>query len=240
MINIECTKPSDKEEIFKEILIQTDTYTIGIDELKKIRISLCEGIDVNEEEIISSLVKIVMDIDNLPMENEDRDKYKRDIANIYQIGLSRGKEEAIIYANNLKEIIETNLLMNRKKDLFQPTIIGFIIIVLVCIVFIDNDIGNILIYGSIGGILSVIIQNNKFSIDYKVDKKLLKFEAFKLVLLSNIMSLIGNLAIESQFIFPNFYQSESFKYLVYILCGYSQTFIPNILKNFESKSAEEN
>mgnify|MGYP001008356479 CR=1 FL=1 len=230
----------DKDDIFKEVLIQTEEYTIGIDELQRVRISVDSEIDEHKDEIISTLVKTVMDIDNLPMESEDRDRYKRDIANIYQIGLSRNKEEAIVYANNLKEIIETNLLMNRKKDLFQPTIIGFVIIVVVCMKFINNNIGEIFIYGSIGGILSVIIQNNKFNIDYKVDKKLLKFEALKLVLLSNIMSLIGNLAIESQFIFSNFYQTQSFKYLVYILCGYSQTFIPNILKNFELKSDGEN
>lgn len=230
----------DKDDIFKEVLIQTEEYTIGIDELQRVRISVDPEIDEHKDEIISTLVKTVMDIDNLPMESEDRDRYKRDIANIYQIGLSRNKEEAIVYANNLKEIIETNLLMNRKKDLFQPTIIGFVIIVVVCMKFINNNIGEIFIYGSIGGILSVIIQNNKFNIDYKVDKKVLKFEALKLVLLSNIMSLIGNLAIESQFIFSNFYQTQSFKYLVYILCGYSQTFIPNILKNFELKSDSEN
>lgn len=230
----------DKDDIFKEILIQTEEYSIGIDELQRVRISVDSEIDEHKEEIISSLVKTVMDIDNLPMESGDRDRYKRDIANIYQIGLSINKEEAIIYANNLKEIIETNLIINRKKDLFQPTIIGFVIIVLFCMIFINNNIGEIFIYGSIGGILSVIIQNNKFNIDYKVDKKVLKFEAFKLVLLSNIMSLIGNLAIESQFIFSNFYQNQSFKYLVYILCGYSQTFIPNILKNFELKSESEN
>ena len=230
----------DKDDIFKEVLIQTEEYTIGIDELQRVRISVDSEIDEHKDEIISTLVKTVMDIDNLPMESEDRDRYKRDIANIYQIGLSINKEEAIIYANNLKEIIETNLIINRKKDLFQPTIIGFVIIVVVCMKFINNNIGEIFIYGSIGGILSVIIQNNKFNIDYKVDKKVLKFEAFKLVLLSNIMSLIGNLAIESQFIFSNFYQNQSFKYLVYILCGYSQTFIPNILKNFELKSESEN
>lgn len=225
----------DKDDVFKEILIEEENYTIGIDEFKWVRISVEQEI----ENKISSLIKIVMDINNLPMEDKDRDRYKRDIANIYQIGFSTERSEAIEYANNLKEIIETNLLMNKRKDLFKPTIVSFLIVVIICIVFIKNTIGDILIYGSIGGILSIIIQNNKFNIDFKVDKKLLKFEAFKLVLLSNIMSLIGGLAIESQFIFSNFSQNQSFKYLVYILCGYSQTFIPNILKNFESKSDSE-
>ena len=131
-------------------------------------------------------------------------------------------------------------IIQRKYDLFFPTILGFIIIIttavlLTVLVRIDmvRQILSPIIYGSIGGILSVIIQNNKFNIEYKVSKKILKFEAFKLILLSNIMALIGQVVLNSDLIFSNLGQKENFQLLIYILCVYSQTFIPNILKNFE-------
>lgn len=174
------------------------------------------------------------------MEEETRDNYKRDIANIYQVGICEGINNAEKYASNLKNIIENNLIIQRKYDLFFPTILGFIIIIttavlLTVLVRIDmvRQILSPIIYGSIGGILSVIIQNNKFNIEYKVSKKILKFEAFKLILLSNIMALIGQVVLNSDLIFSNLGQKENFQLLIYILCGYSQTFIPNILKNFE-------
>lgn len=231
----------DIKSIFKDILIKNDSYTIGIDELHRIRLEIGQEED-SKENIVSGLVKMVMEIDNLPMEFEDREKYKRDIANIYQIGLTEGEERAKEYADNLKEIIEKNLIIHRKMDLYAPTILGFIIIILVFSVAdslsLSYSLKAPLIYGSIGGILSVIVQNNKFNIDYKVDKKLLKFEAIKLVILSNIMAIIGSLAIESRTIFANMSGGDTFMKLVYVLCGYSQTFIPNVLKNFEIKSEE--
>lgn len=217
-----------------------DIYKIGLDEFQRIRISIDGNADEEVKSILSKLVKNVMEIDNLLIETEDRIKYKRDIANIYQIGITEGEEAAVKYAENLKDIIENNLIINRKFDLFAPTILGFIIvIILFCIagdMSLAYKIKDPVIYGSIGGILSVIIQNNKFDIDYKVDKKLLRFEAVKLVLISNIMALIGDLAIDSQLIFSDMVKDGSLKLLIYVLCGYSQTFIPNILKNFELKN----
>jgi hypothetical protein len=96
-----------------------------------------------------------------------------------------------------------------------------------------------LIYGSLGGILSAIVQTNKFDIDYKVDKSLLKFEPIKLVILSNVVSVIGGLAIQSKIVFSNSSGEDAFIKLVYVLCGYSQTHIPHLLKNFEIKSKDE-
>lgn len=230
----------NEEDIYIEKLIINENYTIGVDKLNRVRISINDNENNEIELIISQLAKFVLEINNLPMEEETRDNYKRDIANIYQVGICEGIDNAEKYASNLKNIIENNLIIQRKYDLFFPTILGFIIIIttavlLTVLVRIDmvRQILSPIIYGSIGGILSVIIQNNKFNIEYKVSKKILKFEAFKLILLSNIMALIGQVVLNSDLIFSNLGQKENFQLLIYILCGYSQTFIPNILKNFE-------
>lgn len=195
---------------------------------------------------MANLIKLVMDIDSLPMDKYEREKYKRDIANIYQIGLNDGQEVAEEYANSLKSIIEKNLIIQRKKDLFQPSIIIFLcIIVIASISEVKNvlcDIYNPIVFGSIGGILSIVVQNNKLNIDYKVNKELLRFESFKLVLIPIIMAIVGKIAIQSKFILGNIeqYNSDYFIFLIYIICGYSQTFIPNILKNLEFNSSQIN
>lgn len=242
--NINSDNIEDESEvisIFEETLISNNRYKIGIDELQRVRIEIEQ--DEDDKQIVSALVRMVMEIDNLPMELEDRKKYKRDIANIYQIGLNEGEKNAKEYANNLKEIIEKNLIIHRKKDLYGPTILGFCIIIvsfsIVDLLYPAYTLKSPLIYGSLGGILSVIVQNNKVDIDYKVDKSLLKFEAIKLVILSNVMAIIGGLAIESKVIFSNLSANDAFIKLAYVLCGYSQTYIPNLLKNFEIKSKDK-
>ncbi|MDU4604533.1 MAG: hypothetical protein E6Y31_09810 [Clostridium perfringens] len=229
----------DKKCIFKEILIKTTDYTIGVDELLNIRIHL-QPTAKSKDLPISKFVKLVMEINILPMSEKERHRYKRDIANIYQIGFEEDEASGVEYAQSLKQMIERNLLIQRKKDLFQPAIIGFLIIMIITsIPFFNHYISDFyfpIFYGSIGGILSIIIQNNKFNIDYQVDEKLLKFESAKLILVSNIMAIIGLLVIKSEIVLSNITKDSSpyFIYLIYVLCGYSQTFIPNLLKNFES------
>ena len=195
-----------------------------------------------------------MDIDNLPMDKYEREKYKRDIANIYQnSNLNNGQEFAEEYANNLKRIIEKNLIIQRKNDLFIPSIKMFLLIIGISAILIGilsafkvsnilSDMCYAILFGSIGGVLSIIVQNNKFNIDFKIDKDLLKFESFKLVLISISMSIVGNIAIKSKFILGNIeqYNSSYFIFLIYIICGYSQTFIPNILKSIEFNSSKVN
>ncbi|HHD2591880.1 TPA: hypothetical protein ACOTFJ_000901 [Clostridium perfringens] len=209
-----------------------------MDNILNIRLRIIEESNLPKIEI-SKFVKLVMEINSLPMNDDERNKYKRDIANIYQIAFEDGEKLAIEYAEGLKNLIEQNLIIQRKEDLFKPSIFGFLfILAITSIPFSKNYIGDFyhpIFYGSIGGLLSIIIQNNKFDIDYKVDKKLLKFESLKLILVSNIMAIVGFIAINSGIILSNLNTSNSqyFLYLIYILCGYSQTFIPSLLKNFE-------
>lgn len=189
------------------------------------------------------MLEIVNEIDNLPLNETERNAYKNNIANVYQIALLENVELAKEYGTSLKNKIEKNLVIRKKQELYLPTIVALIIIViLVYILYRNNLIGDIvypLIYGSIGGLLSMIIQNR--DIDYKVEDKFLYFEGFKLILLCNIMAIVGYIAIESKIILGNIdlNSSKYLYYLIYIICGYSQTFIPNMLKNFEIENLQK-
>lgn len=138
-------------------------------------------------------------------------------------------------------------MIRKKQVLFLPVIVGYILIATVmCIMLLKWNIifpiSYPIICGSIGGALSIIFQNNKLEIDYCVADNLLYFESFKLIMLPNLMSVIGYMAIESEFIMGNIVNVQKGEYLrllIYVICGYSQTFIPNILKNFELKDIKK-
>lgn len=215
-------------------LVKLQNGSIFQDETKRVRINLPSA-DYSK---ISKVHKIVLDINNMPMDNKDRDYYAMDIANIYQIAY---KEEAAAeeYATSLKEIIEKNLLIRRKLQFVRPCVIGFGLIIISIVALIDRGYNlyalKPMLYGSLGGVVAVIINNNQFNIDYSVKTEYIKFESFKLIILSNIMAIIGRIAIDSKFILSSLdiASNEYMMFLVYIICGFSQTFVPSILKNFE-------
>lgn len=227
--------------------IKGDGYEIYADETNRIRIKVNNPKETPEVLTkATELVKMVNGIDGLPLNNEERERYQKDIANIYQIGFISDVDLAKEYSIDLKREVERNLIIRKKQTLFFPIVVGFILLVLMGYILqkysIIGEVGYPIIYGSLGGLLSVIFQNNKLDIDYNVRDRLLYFEAFKLVLLSNIMAIVGSLAIRSEIILGNIDYLESgvyIKFLLYVICGYSQTFIPNILRNFELTNTSE-
>ena len=92
------------------------------------------------------------------------------------------------------------------------------------------------IYGSIGGILSLIINQNNLNINYNVNRKSIYVESIKMVIATILMALIGYIAIKSELVLGNidFSKNKYVLYFILIICGYSQTFIPNILNNFNN------
>lgn len=149
-------------------------------------------------------------------------------------------EIALKYSEKLRSEIERNLIIRKKQVLFLPVIVSYIVVIVAMFMLLKLNIiigvSYAIIYGSIGGLLSAIFQNNKLEIDYCVSDKLLYFESFKLVLLSNTMAVIGYIVIKSEFLLGSNFNIQGgyyLRFLVYIICGYSPTFIPNMLKNFE-------
>lgn len=227
--------------IIISIIASGEGYEIYVDELKRIRFKINDTSENNEElNKAFKLSQIVNSIDSLPLNDKERVQYQSDIANIYQIGLLYDMDTALKYSEKLRSEIQRNLVIRKKKVLFLPVILAYLVLIISMFTLlklnINIDFNYAIIYGSIGGLLSAIHQNNKLEIDYYVQDKLLYFEAFKSVILSNIMAIIGYIIIKSGVILGSNFNTEGsdyLRFLVYIICGYSQTFIPNMLKSFE-------
>lgn len=225
-------------------IVQTEGYSIYRDELKKIRIKFDNPSKYSE--LVSKateVLELVNEIDNLPLDDNEIKKYDKNISNIFQIALIENTEMAKKYGENLKNEIEKNLIRRKQKELYLPSIVALIAMTSIIYVLKKNsligEVGYALIYGSIGGIMSMLVQNRE--IDYKVEKKILQFEGFKLVLLCNIMAIVGYIVIKSKVVLGNIDldTNQYLQYIIYFICGYSQTFIPNILKNFEMENLQK-
>lgn len=213
----------------KEIIFQREDIEIYYDKDYKIRV-------ITKARCTENIIKakeIVTQINNLPMSKKMRSAYGMEISNIYQIAYNTGIEQAEHFGKMLLSDIE-NVIITVKKIIF---IIPSIICMLVAIISgnIANSYGLVyadaFIYGPIGGILSIIINQKDIKIDYKVETYILVIESIKMIFISALVAIIGIIAIKSKFLFANidFTNNVYMTYLILIICGYSQSFIPNLL-----------
>ncbi|MDB8804418.1 hypothetical protein [Romboutsia sp. 1001216sp1] len=222
------------EDVIKNKIVDNDICIIGTDITHKVRIRFKENDKIKK---VSKIKRIVTDINNLPMSKSYRKKYSTEIATIYQLALNDEIEDAEILAEDLKKNIEGNIIIQRKIDFIAPAIL-----ILLLVVWVSNNTKYILnseyypcfIYGPIGGILSLIINQNNLEINYNVNKVSIYIESIKMVISTLLMSLIGFIAIKSGLVLGNidFSTNSYVLYFIIIICGYSQTFVPNILNNF--------
>lgn len=217
-----------------EILMRTKEFTIYYDEKYKVRIKIKQ----EEMKDIVDVERTVMEINNLPLSSTIRRNYGQDIANIYKIAYLSGNEEAIKMGKELKAHLEYNLIVYKKIEFILPCVIFTIISILIGIFFkfMSCELAYSLIYGPIGGILSIAVNQNQLKIDYKVENKIIIIEAAKMIALSVIMAEIGFIAIKSQMIFGDIdFDKNNYKlFLSLIMFGYSQNFIPNLLDKLGS------
>jgi len=175
-----------------------------------------------------------MDLNNMPITNKNRKKYGNDIKNIYQMALNKQEASAIEYAKSLKNIMEKNLLLKRKIQYTLPATVTYILLILISYFlfnYLKKDVYTIILFSCIGGVLSLLLKQKDYEIDYKVDEYIIIIESLKRVLLTLIMGIIGYMAIKSKIVFADIKVFDN-KYIVFLMlsvCGYSATFIPNIL-----------
>ncbi|CUN90979.1 Uncharacterised protein [Turicibacter sanguinis] len=184
--------------------------------------------------------EIVMQINDLPMSKKMRKNYGKEISNIYQIAYFKSEVDAENFGNKLLIAIENNIVIYKKIEFIIPSVILTLISVIganICGISSYTYV-SAFIYGPIGGLLAIIIKQQELDIDYKVQRYVLIIESLKKVIISIIVAIIGIISIKSQFIFYSFNFEENIymEYLVLILCGYSQTFIPNLLNKLGSDS----
>jgi E3 ubiquitin-protein ligase DOA10 len=147
---------SDNLQLFKN-----DRCTIRYDEEYKVRISVKSGDDA---QLIVPVNELVMDLNNMRINKKDRKKYGNDIKNIYQMALNKQEASAIEYANKLKNIMESNLLLRRKIEYTLPATISYIILIVLSYIlmsYVKKNIFIIIIFRSLGGILSLLLKQKK-------------------------------------------------------------------------------
>lgn len=212
-------------------LFSNERCTIKFDDEYKIRI---ENISSDDAELIASINKIVMDLNNMPISIKTRKKYGNDIKNIYLMVLNNQKDSAKEYAEKLKGIMERNLELKRMIQYTVPATLIFLSIIILSYLLLSikvKDIYYVCIFSCLGGILSLIYQQKKMNIDYKVDLYIIIIESLKRVILTLVLGCVAYVCLKSNIIFANFNinSNKYFMFLILTICGYSTSFIPNIL-----------
>lgn len=233
----ELSNITEANELFK-----TEDLLVYYDEEFKVRVKAKKQC---QDQIIK-VHGIVTQINLLPMSKVMRKSYVKEVSNIYQIAYLKNENDAKDFGNKLLHTIENNIVLYKKIQFIIPSVILTLLSVISSniVSFIGvNEYGiskftyiSAFIYGPIGGLLAIIINQKELDIDYKVDLYVLVIESFKKFIISVIVSIIGIIAIKSKIIFSSFeFENNIYmEYLFLILCGYSQTFIPNLLDKISS------
>ncbi len=101
-------------------------------------------------------------------------------------------------------------------------------------------IHKILVCGSIGGLLSMSIGIGKLEIDPYADWRINALAGVSRIVIAVLASTFIYFAMQAGLIFSSF--SESSPYAIYalaIVAGFSETFVPNIIRNVETSSDKE-
>ena len=234
-IDIEQNLIPSKEDIF----VRND-IRIYYDNEYKIRVSA-------KSECMDRIIKskdLVNKINNLPMNKRMRISFGIEIANIYQIAYNSDIESADTFGKNLLKTLEEQIVTYKKIEFIIPCTICAILSIICAIIIkriIESDYINAFLYGPIGGILSIIINQSDIDINYKVENYILVIESIKKIAVSIIVSIIGVIIVKSGFVFANidFNSNEYMMYLILIICGYSQSFIPNLLNKLTNNFEKE-
>lgn len=232
-----------EQETSKLTLFESVDLLVYVDNEYKVRAKA----KTENKDRIMDVQSLVMSINNLPMNLVFRKKYSFDIASIYKIACSGTVDKAKEFGENLKQNIENRIITYKKVEFIVPCIIT--VILSMVIYFTINNIAKIysiytyaLLFGPMGGILSIAIKQNEIKIDYKVDKFILVIEGVRMIVISIIMSFISIVAVRSKVLLGNidFKDNLDMLFLVAIIAGYSQHFVPNLLDKLGTEFSYKN
>lgn len=100
---------------------------------------------------------------------------------------------------------------------------------------------HIVFCGSLGGILSIMIGYNDLNIDMDADNKTNQFIGISRIFIASIASLFAYFAIKSGVAFSFLENTESNNgiYLVAMISGFVEMFIPNMMNNIIAKNEQK-
>lgn len=220
---------NENKNIGDEVFFRNSKIIIKCDDNRKIKIeNLCNT--ANEE--ICKLSEIIVKLNNMPMSKSERKICAENIKEIcYVINLDENL--AVKNAMNLKITTEQNLKL-KKRLFYVITAACLFLILIIASAFLLNvfkDVCYVIIYNSLGGILAVFYKQNSLDIDYSIANYIIVLEGIRRVIMTIVAGIIGFIIIKSNIILPNF-DNVADKYtldLIMVICGYSISFIPNIL-----------
>ena len=95
----------------------------------------------------------------------------------------------------------------------------------------------ILIFGMLGGVLSILQHNGKLSYTCSAGKKLVFLQIVSKVTISMLSAFLIAKAFEAEIIFGGLSSQngvEAFKIILYIVAGFSERMVPSLIEKFES------
>lgn len=243
-------KPGDElsGEIIRTIYCSSNNYIVYA--TKKNKNAIYYKANSLEPKSLSQINSILVEINGLSKRIKKSQRYNSEIAHAYAECFEKNQSAAINILENLK------ILMN--KDFIHQAKINYILCNLILIVL--NTLISLSLYytksfvsygpfieyftiatfGSYGGFLSTIFKINNLNFEEEGNKNLLFYLAISRVFISMVSSIIIYVLIKSNLLLCIF-NKEGNVYVFYmfaIVAGFSESFIPDILKKIQNSTDE--
>lgn len=200
---------------------------------------------------ISTISSKIVEIRGLTQKLYNSNKYNGSIAEAYTECLEGNPVNSISILEHIKELAKKDFAHQIKITylICMLSLILFNTIVSIALFYTKNlfDYGPfyqyflIATFGSFGGFLSTIYKINNLNFQEEDSKVLLFFLSISRVFLSMLSSIVIYILIKSNLLLGIFNNTENIYvyYIFSIAAGFSETFVPDILKKIQNSSLNE-
>lgn len=174
--------------------------------------------------------------------DKEHEKFQRHIALFYRESLFGNIETAIKISEKIIEEVNS-FKYNYARLYYLLSCFSTVLILFIFSLIQDNFIQSdylfpytkLMLYGGLGGFISVTISVKKLSLDISFYNWSHSVYGIFRIILAVICALVSYLLIKSGFIFSNLDNDNMFIiYLFAVMAGFSETLIPNVLKQIEN------
>lgn len=203
------------------------------------------------QDIFNPISALLTEISGLRNRLNDPSKYNSAIASAHVQCLNQNPENAIQILVSAKLQMQKDFAHEAKIGYLQSTIfiVAFNTIIALILFYTKKyiDYGllreyfTVATFGSFGGFLSTYYKINKLNFEKEDNKRLLFFLSVSRVMLAMLSSVIIYILIKSNIILGilNNATNVYVYYIFAVVAGFSETFIPDILRKIEKKSTED-
>jgi hypothetical protein len=174
-------------------------------------------------------------------------KFARQIALIYKTALLGDAETAELISD--KVLVEAqSFKMGIARLLYLISCFSIVALMLIFCVLQDNyfmseylmPYAKIMLFGSIGGFISVFISLKKLNLEININYWSQSVYGIFRITVAILSAIVSYLLIRSELILPSINTENVFVYYIFaVVAGFSETFIPNVLKKIEKDKKED-